>query len=68
MKYKIVMDNTVTEYIAKVGFDPVYGARPVKRAIQDKIGDFLAELILIGKLKENRKYTIKVVNEEVKIS
>ena len=68
MKYKIVMDNTVTEYIAKVGFDPVYGARPVKRAIQDKIEDFLAELILIGKLKENRKYTIKVVNEEVKIS
>jgi len=68
MKYKIVMDSTVTEYIAKVGFDPVYGARPVKRAIQDKIEDFLAELILIGKLKENRKYTLKVVNEEVKIS
>jgi len=68
MKYKIVMDSTVTEYIAKVGFDPVYGARPVKRAIQDKIEDFLAELILIGKLKENRKYTIKVVDEQVKIS
>ena len=68
MKYKIVMDKTVTEYIAKVGFDQVYGARPIKRAIQDKIEDFLSELILIGKLKENRKYTIKVVDEEVKIS
>jgi len=68
MKYKIVMDSTITEYIAKVGFDPVYGARPVKRAIQDKIEDFLAELILIGKLKENRKYTIKIVDEQVKIS
>ena len=68
MKYKIVMDKTVTEYIAKIGFDQVYGARPIKRAIQDKIEDFLSELILIGKLKENRKYTIKVVDEEVKIS
>ena len=68
MKYKVVIDPTVTEYIAKVGFDDVYGARPVKRAIQDKIEDYLSELILIGKLKENRKYTLKVVNEEVKIS
>jgi len=68
MKYKIVMDKTVTEYIAKVGFDQIYGARPIKRAIQDKIEDFLSELILISKLKENRKYTIKVVDEEVKIS
>ena len=67
MKYKIVMDPTVTEYIAKVGFDEVYGARPIKRAIQDKIEDYLSELILMGKLKENRKYTIKVVNDEVKI-
>jgi ATP-dependent Clp protease ATP-binding subunit ClpC len=68
MKYKIVMDKTVPEYIAKVGFDQVYGARPIKRAIQDKIEDFLSELILIGKIKENRKYTIKVVDEQVKIS
>jgi ATP-dependent Clp protease ATP-binding subunit ClpC len=62
MKYKVVMDKSVIEYIAKVGFDQVYGARPVKRAIQDKIEDFLSELI------ETRKYTIKVVDEEVKIS
>ena len=68
MKYKVIMDKSVTEYIAKVGFDQVYGARPIKRAIQDKIEDFLSELILVGKLKETRKYTIKVVNEEVKIS
>jgi ATP-dependent Clp protease ATP-binding subunit ClpC len=68
MKYKVVMDKSVIEYIANVGFDQVYGARPVKRAIQDKIEDFLSELILIGKLKETRKYTIKVVDEEVKIS
>ena len=68
MKYNIVMDPTITQYISKVGFDEVYGARPVKRAIQDKIEDFLSELILIGKVKEKRKYTLKVVDEEVKIS
>lgn len=42
-------DKAVTE-IAKAGFDPVYGARPLRRAIQSKIEDELSELMLEGKV------------------
>ena len=40
-------DNAVTE-IAKEGFDPIYGARPLRRAIQSKIEDMLSEKIIDG--------------------
>ncbi|MRJ06051.1 MAG: ATP-dependent chaperone ClpB, partial [Epsilonproteobacteria bacterium] len=39
-------------YIAEVGFDPVFGARPLKRALAEIVEDQLAELILEGKVKE----------------
>ncbi|WP_104708796.1 ATP-dependent Clp protease ATP-binding subunit [Helicobacter felis] len=42
------------EYIAKVGFDPIYGARPLKRALAELIEDQLATLILEGTLEEGR--------------
>ena len=40
-------DNAVSE-IARAGFDPVYGARPLRRAIQSKIEDMLSEKIIDG--------------------
>ncbi|MCR4692411.1 MAG: ATP-dependent Clp protease ATP-binding subunit [Firmicutes bacterium] len=42
-------DNTVAE-IAKEGFDPIYGARPLRRAIQNKIEDMLSEKIIDGSI------------------
>ncbi len=42
----------VREYLAEVGYDPVYGARPLKRAIQDLVSDELAMLIIEGKVRE----------------
>ena len=50
MKYKITYDETLVEYLSKVGFDELYGARPLKRAIQDKVEDLLSEEVLTGKL------------------
>ncbi len=47
-------DNAVTK-IADEGFDPVYGARPLKRAIQTKIEDKLSEEILDNKITDNSK-------------
>ena len=41
--------------IAKAGFDPVYGARPLRRAIQSEIEDALSEQMLEGKLKKGQK-------------
>ena len=67
MKYTITYDETLVEYLAKVGFDELYGARPLKRAIQDKIEDLLSEEVLTGKMVENKSYQIKVDGEEVKI-
>jgi ATP-dependent Clp protease ATP-binding subunit ClpA len=50
-----------------VGFDELYGARPLKRAIQDKIEDFISEEVLKGNVIEGKKYTILVDNDVVKL-
>jgi ATP-dependent Clp protease ATP-binding subunit ClpA len=67
MKYTISYDETLVEYLAKIGFDELYGARPLKRAIQDKVEDLLSEEVLTGKMIEGKSYNIKVENEEIKI-
>jgi ATP-dependent Clp protease ATP-binding subunit ClpC len=59
MKYNIVLDESVNKMISKVGFDDMYGARPIKRAIQDKIEDFISEEVLRGNIKEGDKYVLK---------
>ena len=46
------LTQNAKEYIAKVGFDPVYGARPLKRALYEEIEDRLANLILLDKINE----------------
>jgi ATP-dependent Clp protease ATP-binding subunit ClpC len=65
MKYNINYDNSLVEYLAKIGYDELYGARPLKRAIQDKVEDLLSEEVLTGKLIEGKNYLIKVVDENV---
>ena len=67
MNYKITYDDSVIEYMSKIGYDELYGARPLKRAIQDKIEDLLSEEVLTGKLVENKTYQIVVDGEEIKI-
>ena len=65
MKYKITYDESLVEYLAKIGYDELYGARPLKRAIQDKVEDLLSEEVLTGKMIEGKTYLIKVVDEQV---
>jgi ATP-dependent Clp protease ATP-binding subunit ClpC len=67
MKYKITYDETLVDYLAKIGFDELYGARPLKRAIQDKIEDLLSEEVLTGKLIEGKSYKLKVEDDTVKL-
>ena len=67
MKYKISYDESLVEYLSKIGYDEVYGARPLKRAIQDKVEDLLSEEVLTDKIVEGKTYVIKVENEEVKV-
>jgi ATP-dependent Clp protease ATP-binding subunit ClpC len=65
MKYNISYDDSLVEYLSKIGFDELYGARPLKRAIQDKVEDLLSEEVLTGKMIEGKTYLIKVVDEQV---
>jgi ATP-dependent Clp protease ATP-binding subunit ClpC len=52
MKYQITFDDSISQMISKVGFDEMYGARPLKRAIQDKVEDYISEEVLKGNIKE----------------
>ena len=62
---KISLTQNAKEYIAQAGFDPVYGARPLKRAIYEIVEDKLADLILEDKIKEGSKVEFDVQNAEV---
>jgi ATP-dependent Clp protease ATP-binding subunit ClpC len=64
-KYNFVYGQDLIDYISKVGFDETFGARPIKRAIQDKIEDLISEKILMMEIEENKEYTLKVENDEV---
>ena len=68
MKYNIKYEDSLVEYLAKVGYDEAYGARPLKRAIQDKVEDFLSEEVLLGKLIEEKTYVLSVSEEQVKMN
>jgi len=66
-KYNFTYDQTLIDYISKVGFDETFGARPIKRAIQDKIEDLISEKILMSEIKEGENYNLTVVDENVVI-
>jgi ATP-dependent Clp protease ATP-binding subunit ClpB len=51
-KIVITLDAKAREWLAEKGYDPAYGARPLKRVIQKALQDPLAELILSGKVKD----------------
>jgi ATP-dependent Clp protease ATP-binding subunit ClpB len=62
---QISLTANAKEYIAKIGFDPVYGARPLKRAIYEIVEDKLADLILEDKIGEGSIIEFDVVDNEV---
>jgi len=66
LKYNFTFDDSILDMISEVGFDELYGARPLKRAIQDKIEDFISEEVLKGNIKEDGEYTLIYENDEVK--
>jgi ATP-dependent Clp protease ATP-binding subunit ClpB len=51
-KIDITLDKKATEWLAHAGYDPVYGARPLKRVIQRRLQDPLAQLILEGRIAD----------------
>ncbi len=57
-KIAIALDAKAREWLAEKGYDPAYGARPLKRVIQKYVQDPLAELILSGQIKDGEKVKI----------
>ena len=64
---KIEITEPVKDLIAKKGVDNNYGARPLRRAIQNMLEDKIAEAILDGKVKPNKKAKAEVENDEIVI-
>jgi len=65
LKINITFDQSVIDFVSKVGFDEVYGARPLKRAIQEKLEDYISDEVLKKNIKEEKPYIIKMVEEDV---
>ncbi len=59
-KLKIELDDTARTWLANKGYDPAYGARPLKRVIQKSVQDPLAEQILAGKIKDGQTVRLSV--------
>lgn len=57
--YSIKFTNSVVEYISEKGYDPKFGARPIRRAIQEYIEDYISDEILRKNILENTEYSIK---------
>ena len=64
LEINIEFDDEAVSKIADVGFDPVYGARPLRRAIQSKIEDKLSEEMLEGKIATGDSCVCKAIDNE----
>ncbi|MBT8344154.1 MAG: AAA family ATPase, partial [Sulfurovum sp.] len=64
----ITLTDNAKAYIAEAGFDPIYGARPLKRALYEVVEDRLAELILEDRVVEGSSVAFDVVGEEIVVN
>ncbi|HGS4885371.1 TPA: ATP-dependent chaperone ClpB [Vibrio parahaemolyticus] len=63
--YQLAVSDKALDLIAQVGFDPVYGARPLKRAIQQNVENPLAKSILAGEIVPDKKVQLIVTNDQI---
>jgi ATP-dependent Clp protease ATP-binding subunit ClpC len=65
LKLVFKFDDKLVSHISKVGFDDTYGARHIKRAIQDQVEDLVSEEVLSGNVVEGKQYSLSVKSEKV---
>ena len=56
--YDIVLGEHVLDHVAEIGYDPVFGARPLRRAIQNYVEDPLSRAILAGEVETGKHYVL----------
>jgi ATP-dependent Clp protease ATP-binding subunit ClpB len=61
----VMFDDLLIEHLVKVGFDPLYGARPIRRIIQNEVESFISDKLLEDKMIEGGHYVICFKNGEV---
>lgn len=64
----LTLTDAAKRYIASAGFDPVYGARPLKRALYEIVEDRLADLILGGEVEEGASVAFDAVGDEITVT
>jgi ATP-dependent Clp protease ATP-binding subunit ClpC len=65
---EISLDEASKKFLAKEGYEPAYGARPLKRAIQNHVEDLLADAIIKGEVKKGSKVKIVKKSKDNKLS
>jgi len=65
---EIRFDDSIAKRMTEAGFDPVYGARPLRRAIQSQVEDLLSEQFLEGKLQPGKAYLCMVLDDSIAVS
>ena len=66
--YKISFDKTITDEVLKRNSEEGYGARPIKRIIQNLCEDFISDEILMGNIRENEEILLKIKEGSLEIS
>lgn len=67
-EYQLELDDDALSHLARTGFDPVFGARPLKRAIQHELENPLAQKILSGELEPAKPIKVRVEDERLVIT
>lgn len=65
---ELIVRSSVKDYLAESGYDSKYGARPMKRAVQNKIEDKMAEEILEGRIHRGDKVIVSISKKDIKFS
>ena len=68
MEIEVSLDKASKKFLAGAGYEPAYGARPLKRAIQTHVEDLLADAIIKGEVKKGSKVKITKDSKEDKLS
>ncbi len=63
----VVFDKSIYKYIQDNAYDPVFGARPIKRFIQKEIENLIAKSIVDNKVKKDKNYIINLKNKKLEI-
>ena len=63
--YKVEWSKNLYNYLAEKGYDPIYGARPLRRVIQRDVENILANEIIAGKISQDKKILVDVENNKV---